>query len=175
MANRLDSVFFDRDGVLIEDRHYLANPDDVTLIPGARALTRRLAAGGVRQFIVTNQSGVARGMFPIEAVDAIHQRLFAELGGHPFAGVAVCPHHPEGSVATYALSCDCRKPAPGMVLGFLRHFALDPAACCMVGDKNSDVAAAEAAGIKGFRFDGGNLDEWFARTVLDEGGFTLAE
>lgn len=175
MARRLDAVFFDRDGVLIEDRHYLDDPEGVVLISGARSLTKRLSKAGVQQFIVTNQSGVARGLFPFEAVDKVHQRLFADLGGNPFSGLAVCPHHPQGSVATYAIACDCRKPAPGMVLGFLRQFALDPAACCLVGDKESDVAAAKAAGIRGFRFDGGDLDEWFARTVLNDGGFALAE
>ncbi len=175
MARRLNAVFFDRDGVLMEDRHYLADPEGVLLIPGARALIGRLVASGAKQFIVTNQSGVARGLLSIAAVDAVHQRLFADLGGNPFAGVAVCPHHPQGSVAVYAVACDCRKPAPGMVLGFLRQFGLDPAACCLVGDKESDVAAAEAAGIHGFRFDGGNLDDWFARTVLADGGFALDE
>jgi D-glycero-D-manno-heptose 1,7-bisphosphate phosphatase len=174
MARRLDAVFFDRDGVLIEDHHYLADPEGVLLIPGARSLTKRLSEAGVLQFIVTNQSGVARGLFPIEAVDKVHQRLFADLGGNPFSGVAVCPHHPQGSVATYALACDCRKPAPGMVLGFLRQFALDPAACCLVGDKESDVIAATAAGMRGFRFEGGNLDEWFTRAVLIDGGYALA-
>lgn len=175
MARRLDAVFFDRDGVLIEDRHHLADPDGVVLISGARSLTKRLSEAGVRQFIVTNQSGVARGLFPIEAVDKVHQRLFARLGCNPFSGVAVCPHHPQGSVTNYALACDCRKPAPGMVLEFLRQFALDSAACCLIGDKESDVTAAKAAGIRGFRFDGGNLDEWFSSTVLKDGGFALAE
>jgi len=175
MARRLEAVFFDRDGVLIEDRHYLTDPNDVALIPGAQALNRRLAAAGQLQFIVTNQSGVARGMFSIEDVYAVHRRLFAELGGNRFSGIAVCPHHPEGRVAAYAITCNCRKPAPGMILKFMRQFALNPLACCLVGDKESDVAAAEAAGIRGFRFDGVNLDKWFTRTVLEEGGFVLVD
>lgn len=174
MANRLEAVFFDRDGVLIEDRHYLADPAGVELVPGARDLVWRLTACGVRQFIVTNQSGVARGLFAPDAIDAVHASLFDKLGGNHFDAIAVCPHHPFGSVSAYAVDCECRKPKPGLVSGILADFSLTPAACCLVGDKQSDIAAAESAGICGFRFDGGNLQDWFNYTVLDNGGFVLA-
>jgi len=173
MAKPLVAVFLDRDGVLIEDRHYLSDPDGVALMPGARALIGRLRQAGVKLFLVTNQSGVARGMFPIEAVAAVNARIFAELGGGDFSGVAICPHHPEGSVEQYSQTCACRKPAPGMIEQFVTDFALDRAGCCMIGDKPSDVEAARAAGMCGFLFPGGNLDTWFDRVVLQEGGFSL--
>ena len=173
MAKPLVAVFLDRDGVLIEDRHYLSDPEGVQLMPGARELIARLRQAGVKLFLVTNQSGVARGMFPIEAVSAVNARMFAELGGGEFTGVAICPHHPEGSVEQYTRTCDCRKPAPGMIEQFITDCALDRAYCCMIGDKQSDVEAAGAAGIRGFLFPGGDLGVWFDRVVLQGGGFNL--
>jgi D-glycero-D-manno-heptose 1,7-bisphosphate phosphatase len=173
MAKPLVAVFLDRDGVLIEDRHYLFDPDGVALMPGARDLIGRLRQAGVKLFLVTNQSGVARGMFPIEAVAAVNSRMFAELGGGQFSGVAICPHHPEGIVEQYTRTCNCRKPAPGMIEQFVTDFALDRACCCMIGDKQSDMEAAGAAGISGFLFPGGDLCKWFDRVVLQEGGFSV--
>lgn len=169
----LRAVFFDRDGVLIEDKHYQSDPDAIVWIDGAASLVRQLSASGVMRFIVTNQSGVARGFFDLAAVNSIHRRMEEDLGGEAgFTDIGICPHLPEGNVRQYAVNCDCRKPAPGMVTTLLERYQLAPEECCMVGDKDSDVAAAKAAGVAGFRFDGGNLHQWFAATVMGAGLFT---
>ena len=169
------AVFLDRDGVLIEDKHYQSDPDSIAWIDGAQMLIGQLANRGILRFIVTNQSGVARGFFDLAAVDSIHARMAADLGPGPgFTDIGICPHLPEGNVKQFAIPCDCRKPAPGMLTTLLARYRLAPENCCMVGDKDSDVAAARAAGMAGFRFDGGNLSEWFARTVTQSGMFADA-
>lgn len=112
------AVFLDRDGVLIEDVHYLKNPEQVRLTPGAGPAVARLNAEGLPVVVVTNQSGVARGYFPEEAVAEAHRRLDELLAEH---GARIdryyhCPHHPDGTVAAYRVACECRKPRPGMLL-----------------------------------------------------------
>jgi HAD superfamily hydrolase (TIGR01662 family) len=135
-----DLVLFDRDGTLVHDVPYNGDPALVRPVDGAREQLDRLRARGVRVGLVTNQSGIGRGLLTRAQVDAVNARL-AELVG-PFDTVQVCPHAPgEG--------CACRKPAPGMVTGACAALDVDPARTVVVGDIGADVEAAAAAGAAG--------------------------
>ncbi|HEV3014006.1 MAG TPA: HAD family hydrolase [Actinomycetota bacterium] len=143
------AVFLDRDGTLVEEVPYLHDPGRVLLLPGV-AVLGGLAAAGYALVVVTNQAGVARGLYDEAAVKAVHRRL-AEL----LAGVGVrldavlhCPHHPEGTVAGYARACRCRKPGPGMLEAAAGRLGLDLPASWRIGNHPSDVGAAQAAGVR---------------------------
>jgi HAD superfamily hydrolase (TIGR01662 family) len=135
-----DLVLFDRDGTLVHDVPYNGDPSLVRPVDGAREALDRLRARGVRVGVVSNQSGVARGLLTAGQVDAVNARL-AELLG-PFDTVQVCPHGPDDG-------CACRKPAPGMVKAACAELDVDPARCVVVGDIGTDVEAAAAAGAVG--------------------------
>jgi HAD superfamily hydrolase (TIGR01662 family) len=135
-----DLVLFDRDGTLVHDFPYNGDPEWVRPVDGAREALDRLRVRGVRVGVVSNQSGVARGIIPRERVDACMDRL-AELLG-PFDTLQVCPHGPDDG-------CTCRKPAPGMVKAACAELDVDPARCVVIGDIGADVEAAEAAGAVG--------------------------
>jgi histidinol-phosphate phosphatase family protein len=155
-------VFLDKDGTLVEDVPYNVNPAQVRLAPGAANGLPRLAAAGFRLAVVSNQSGVARGYFPESALKGVETRLVELLGdiGVSLAGFFYCPHHPEGTIAGYAVACDCRKPAPGLVLAAARELGTDPRACWMVGDILDDVEAGRRAGCRTVLIDNGNETEW---------------
>ncbi|MGY1727144.1 HAD-IIIA family hydrolase [Geodermatophilus sp. SYSU D01062] len=135
-----DLVLFDRDGTLVHDFPYNGDPDWVRPVDGAREALDVLRARGVRVGVVSNQSGVARGIITRDQVDACMGRL-AELLG-PFDTLQVCPHGPEDG-------CDCRKPAPGMVEAACAEVDVDPARTVVIGDIGADVEAAAAAGASG--------------------------
>lgn len=143
-------VFLDRDGTIIRDRHYLADPGEVVLIPGAAEAIRRLAAGGYLVVMVSNQSGVARGMFPEAAVVQVNRRVqeLLEREGAFLDGVYYCPHHPDGTVAEYRRCCGCRKPAPGMGLRAAREHGILLSESYMIGDKAEDVQFGKSCGMK---------------------------
>jgi D-glycero-D-manno-heptose 1,7-bisphosphate phosphatase len=143
------AVFLDRDGTLVEEHPYLHEPELVALMPGAAAALSRLARAGFALVLVTNQAGVARGLYGEDAVERVHRRvreLLAEQAGVTLDGVYYCPHHAEGVVAAYARACGCRKPAPGMLRAAARDLGLDLAASYLVGNDPVDVGAARAAG-----------------------------
>ncbi|MGY1812783.1 HAD-IIIA family hydrolase [Blastococcus sp. SYSU D00820] len=135
-----DLVLFDRDGTLVRDYPYNGDPALVKPVPGAREAVDALRARGVRVGVVSNQSGVARGLITREQVDACMARLDELLG--PFETVQVCPHGPDDG-------CDCRKPAPGMVRAACEELGVAPARCVVIGDIAADVEAAAAAGASG--------------------------
>ncbi|HEX7118961.1 MAG TPA: HAD family hydrolase [Longimicrobiales bacterium] len=141
------AAFLDRDGTLIVERGYLADPDGVELVPGAAAALRRLAAAGYRLVIVTNQSGIARGLYGTAEFHAVQRRVEERFAaeGVRFDGVYFCPHHPEVTGA-----CACRKPAPGMYRRAGRELGLDLARSVYVGDKPSDVLPALELGGAGY-------------------------
>lgn len=164
------AAFLDRDGVLIQDTGYPHRPDQIAWIPGAAEAVRRLNGAGVFVFVVTNQSGVARGYFPETDVVSLHRWMETELASQE-ARVddwRYCPHHPEAALSRYRLNCSCRKPKPGMLLDLMRRWPVDLGRSFLIGDKPSDLAAAEAAGIPGHLFRGGNLDTT-VRTLLGTG------
>ncbi len=147
--NRSDiAVFLDRDGTVNEEVNYLSSPDQLRLYPRAGAAIRELNDLGVKVFIITNQSGVARGLFPEETVHRIHNAL-KEMLKKEDASVDdffFCPHLPGVADERYNKICDCRKPKPGMLLQAQRKYSVDLKHSFVVGDRCIDVAAARAAG-----------------------------
>jgi len=144
------AIFLDRDGVVIEDSHYLGNSARVRLVPGAAETIAELNRAGWAVVIVTNQSGVARGLFPLEAVGAVHDHLAGLLRGHGarIDAFHFCPHHPEADVPAFRLDCECRKPKPGMLCRAAAELGLDLAESWMIGDRESDLEAGAAAGCR---------------------------
>jgi histidinol-phosphate phosphatase family protein len=136
---RVDAVLVDRDGTIVRDVPYNGDPDRVEAMPGAREALDRLRAAGVPIAVVTNQSGVARGLLSEEQVQAVNARVEAELG--PFADWQVCPH-------ADADGCGCRKPAPGMVRAAAAALGGPVRHCLLVGDTGADVEAALGAGAQ---------------------------
>jgi histidinol-phosphate phosphatase family protein len=134
------AVLFDRDGTLVVDVPYNGDPQRVEPVPGARAALDRLRAAGVPLGVVSNQSGVARGLLGLADVRAVNLRVSDLLGR--FATWRFCPHGEEDH-------CRCRKPAPGLVLDAAADLGVAPADCVVVGDIGADVHAAEAAGARG--------------------------
>ncbi|MDM4772072.1 D-glycero-beta-D-manno-heptose 1,7-bisphosphate 7-phosphatase [Solimonas sp. SE-A11] len=145
----MKAAFLDRDGVINVDSGYVYRWEDFAFLPGAVGAMRRLAAAGYALVVVTNQSGIARGMYTEPQYQALTAQLRQALAAEGVALAAVyhCPHLPGGSVAAYARDCDCRKPAPGMLLRAQQELGIDMAASLMVGDKPSDIEAARAAGV----------------------------
>lgn len=140
---RIDSLILDRDGTVIEDKHYLSDPDKVELLPGAGDALARLADAGVRLFLATNQSGIGRGYFAEDDYLAVQRRLDVVLlteFGVRLDGVAFCPHAPEEG-------CACRKPATGMWRELAAAHGLDPETTAMAGDKAADVGLGLDAGL----------------------------
>jgi D-glycero-D-manno-heptose 1,7-bisphosphate phosphatase len=165
------AVFLDRDGTLVDTTGYLGDPAAVRLLPGAAAVLRALGAAGWVRIIVTNQSGVARGLFTARdhaAVQAAFARLLAAEGAAVDASYA-CFHHPEGTVAPWRATCDCRKPAPGMLLRAATETGVDLAASVMVGDALRDLQAGRRAGCRAsllVRTGHGREEESMARDLL---------
>jgi histidinol-phosphate phosphatase family protein len=152
----ISTVFLDRDGVINEEVDLLRDPADFRLLPGAGEAVAALNAAGMQVIVVTNQPVIARGLCSLKTLEAIHARMsdaLAAAGGHVDA-VYFCPHHPEthhrdpGSVASLRVACDCRKPAPGMILRAARERGIDLGAAVLVGDRLSDVQAASRAGLR---------------------------
>jgi len=137
---RPEAILFDRDGTLVVDVPYNGDPAAVEPMPGAAEALARVRAGGVRVGVVSNQSGIARGLVTHAQVDAVNLRTEALLG--PLGPVEVCPHGADDG-------CACRKPAPGLVRRAAARLGVDPARCAVVGDIGADVEAARAAGARG--------------------------
>jgi D-glycero-D-manno-heptose 1,7-bisphosphate phosphatase len=138
-------VLFDRDETLVTDVPFNGDPEKVEIVPEARGLLDRLRAAGLQLAVVSNQSGVGRGYITMDQVEAVNRRVDELLG--PFAGFFVCPHAPEDD-------CDCRKPKPKLILDAARALGVAPEACVVVGDRESDVAAARNAGAVPIKIDG---------------------
>jgi D-glycero-D-manno-heptose 1,7-bisphosphate phosphatase len=138
---RIQTILLDRDGTLIEERHYLRDPDRVALIPGVAGPMRRLADLGCRFFLASNQSGIGRGIITPEDYRAVHARLedLLRAEGIALSGAAFCPHEP-------GEDCPCRKPRTGMWEELATRYGLRPENTAMVGDKLADVAFGRAAG-----------------------------
>ncbi len=145
------AVFLDRDGTLIEEVGYLDRPERVQLYPFATDAIRALNAARIRIVMVTNQSGVARGFFTEDTVHLVHQRIAHVLGqgGAHVDAYYYCPHHPDGRVAEYARSCECRKPGRGLVDRAVAEFGIDPKRSFAVGDRWLDVGLARTIGARG--------------------------
>ncbi len=145
MSRRLppQAVFLDRDGTLIENRHYLASPEGVAVLPGVREGLARARASGAKLFLLTNQSGVGRGMFTLAAVEAVNRRMIEAigLGDDLFAGICIAPERPD-EPPVY------RKPSPRFIHEMLATHAVAAEAAWMVGDSPADWEAGLNAGIR---------------------------
>ena len=143
------AAFIDRDGVLNEERAYVHRAEDFEFVPGALEALKRLRAAGYLLVVVTNQSGIARGLYSEADYLALtrHMRERLEAEGLHLDAVEYCPHLPDAPLEQYRLECDCRKPKPGMLNRAIRSLGIDPGASFLVGDRLSDVEAGHAAGI----------------------------
>ncbi len=173
------AVFLDKDGTLIEDVPYNVDPARIRLMPGAAPGLRQLHAAGYLLIVVSNQSGVARGYFPEEALAGVRQRLTELLAevGVPLAGFYYCPHHPAGQVSRYAWPCDCRKPLPGLLLRAASDFRIDLGRSWLIGDILDDVEAGRRAGCRTILLDNGHETEWVfsSKRTPDQVAADLAE
>lgn len=163
------AAFLDRDGVLIVDCGYPHRPDQLVLIPGAAEAVKRLNDAGYVVVIVTNQSGVARGLFSEETMHGFNALVVQRLAesGARIDAVYAAPHHAEAVDERYRHpDHPDRKPNPGMLLRAMTEHDLDPARSLMIGDQPSDMEAARRAGVVGHRFpEGGDLDQ-FVTAIL---------
>jgi D-glycero-D-manno-heptose 1,7-bisphosphate phosphatase len=149
--SRYAAVFLDRDGTINEEVGYLDRLDKLHLIPGAAEAIRLINQSGMKAVVVTNQSGVARGMFDEAFVDEVHRQLRKMLReeGASLDGFYFCPHHPLEGRGSYLRVCDCRKPAPGLLLRAADELCLDPERSYMIGDTLKDIEAASRIGARG--------------------------
>jgi D-glycero-D-manno-heptose 1,7-bisphosphate phosphatase len=163
------ALFLDRDGVLNLDHGYVGSQDRFDWVDGAKEAIRLATKSGWHVFIVTNQSGVARGLYDEPAVRTLLDWISdqARQAGGTIDDWRYCPFHPDGTIKAYRQAHDWRKPMPGMLLDLMRAWEVDPARAVMVGDQESDMRAAAAAGMPGYLFPGGNLLS-FIRPILDK-------
>ena len=140
------AALLDRDGTIIPDRAYVSNPDEVALLPGAAEAIRRLASAGYQSIVITNQSGIARGLITLTQYHAVRQRLDALLAaeGAVLSDTFTCPHHPD-----FGSPCPCRKPGTAMYERAAVVHELDLARCFFIGDRTRDVTPALAFGGRG--------------------------
>jgi D-glycero-D-manno-heptose 1,7-bisphosphate phosphatase len=151
------AVFLDKDGTLIVDIPYNVDPDWIELTPDARSACQALHASGYALVVVTNQSGVARGLFEARALEAVQARI-EELVGVQFDGFYYCPHGPDEG-------CPCRKPAEGMIRKAAADLNLDLSRSWMIGDILNDVEAGRRAGCRTILIDNGGETEWLGGSL----------
>jgi D-glycero-D-manno-heptose 1,7-bisphosphate phosphatase len=171
MATPRPALFLDRDGVINVDKSYIFRREDFEWVEGAQDVIRRFNAMGWWVFVVTNQSGIARGYYTEEQMQALHDWMTAELAA---ANIHIdriyhCPFHEEGTIPRYTKDSYERKPKPGMLIRAMTDFPVIKERSFLIGDKQADLEAAQAAGVRGFLFTGGDLSQ-FADWVLADMG-----
>jgi D,D-heptose 1,7-bisphosphate phosphatase len=156
------AAFLDKDGTLVENVPYNVDPERTRFTNGAVEGLRLLQAAGYRLVVISNQAGVARGVFPERALARVRQclALLMQRAGVTLAGFYYCPHHPEGSVAEYRRECLCRKPAPGLILQAAQELRVDLRSSWFVGDILDDVEAGRRAGCRTVLINNGLETEW---------------
>lgn len=157
------AAFIDRDGVLNEERAFVHRIEDFVLLPGAAEALRLLREAGYLLVVITNQSGIARGLYPESDYLALTEHMREQLAaaGVTLDAVEYCPHLPDAPVERFRVDCDCRKPKPGMLARAIQALDIEPGASFLVGDRLSDVEAGHAAGV--------------GRCFLVETGYALPE
>lgn len=170
LTSKIKAVFFDRDGVLNVDKDYLHNIEELEWVDGAKEAVAYLTQQGYTVFVVTNQSGIARGYYAVEDMMKLHAHMAAEIeaAGGKITKFYYCPHLIGAKVKEYDVDCDCRKPKPGLLMQAMAEYAIDKDKSFLIGDKQRDLDSAEAAGIKGYLYKSGNLLE-FVKKILTEG------
>jgi histidinol-phosphate phosphatase family protein len=171
VRKRPDAVFLDRDGTIMEDAHYIKSPDQVRLIPGAAAAVKRINDAKIPAIVVTNQSGIGRGLFTVEDYETVRKHfesLLAEHGAHIDASY-YCPDHPSASGPS-----KCRKPATRMFEDAIRDFRLDPSGVAYVGDRWRDVVASKALGGRGIMISSHMTTDEDRRRAREDGIETAA-
>jgi D-glycero-D-manno-heptose 1,7-bisphosphate phosphatase len=155
------AAFLDRDGILNEDIGYAHRPDQIIWIPGAKEAVRLLNESGFHVFVVTNQAGIARGLYTEQHVDELHDWMRRELEPHGarIDDFRYSPFHPEFDDGRFSHLAHWRKPEPGMLLDLMDVWPVATERSFMIGDRDSDVQAAQAANLRGFLFTGGDLQE----------------
>jgi len=150
IRNSQSAIFIDRDGTLNEDIGYVSTPEQLTLYPWAAEAVRLINEAGLKAIVITNQSGIARGIYTEETLIAIHQKMIEELALHgaKLDGVYYCPHHPRIGRARYGIECACRKPRTGMLDRAAREHNIDLSRSFVIGDKASDINLALNAGAR---------------------------
>lgn len=166
-----DAVFLDRDGTVMEDAHYIKSPSQVRLIPGAAAAVKRINDAGVPAIVITNQSGIARGIFKTEDYEAVrrHFESLLEAEGAHIDASYYCPHHP-----SVAPACECRKPATKMFEDAIRDFKLDAKNVAYVGDRWRDVIASKTLGGLGIMISSHMTTDEDRRKAQEDGIETAA-
>ena len=144
------ALFIDRDGTLVEPRHYPSTPGDLVMSPGIGPLLRTFQRAGWELIVVTNQSGIARGYFTEHQLELMHDRLrqMLRVWGVELDAIHYCPHHVDGTISHLAVPCACRKPQPGMLLRAAAERGIDPSRSWMVGDILDDIEAGNRAGCR---------------------------
>ncbi|MCC9607185.1 HAD family hydrolase [Blastopirellula sp. JC732] len=147
MSNAGGALFLDRDGTINVEREYLSDPQQLELLPDAAAAIAAANQAKVPVIVVTNQSGVARGMFPESRIAQVHRRLDELLAqqGAAIDAYYYCPHHPKSASAVYRVNCQCRKPRAGMLFAAAAELGIDLRESVVIGDKASDLGLGPAA------------------------------
>lgn len=145
MDKKCPAIFLDRDGVLTEEKKTILKPSQIKLYEGAYDCVERLKDAGYLVFVLTNQSGVARGLYTEEELISLHDRIQQETGVDK---IYYCPHHPEGAVRQYAIVCNCRKPKIGMIERACEEYNIDLTKSWVVGDRESDILMGKNANLK---------------------------
>jgi D-glycero-D-manno-heptose 1,7-bisphosphate phosphatase len=161
------AVLLDRDGVINHDYGYVHSIDKFEWIDGAIDAIKLLNELDWLVIVITNQSGIARGYYDEKTVIDLHQWIQEKLvlNGAHIDSFYYCPHHPSATIPKYKIKCLCRKPEPGMLLNAIKEWNIDMTSAFFIGDRMSDIQAAEKAGIKGVLFNGKNLYEFVSKLI----------
>ena len=155
------ACFLDRDGVLIEERNYISSPSEAEIFPETIQALKILRKNGFKIIVITNQGGVAKGYYKEESIFDVHKEIDRQLAKAKLKidKYYYCPHHPEGMVKKYSVACRCRKPAPGLILDAVKDFNIDLSKSFLIGDKVSDIEAAQNAGCSAILVETGHGQE----------------